>query len=81
MQSGAFLHPQVPSQAALSKEVCGELNRTAEAGTDHSSPNATVYTLNTFASIDLAQAIDRVLIVMLSPDREEGRIGLQAGLH
>ena len=81
MQSRALLHPKVPSQAALGKEVCRELNRTAETGTDHSGSNTTVYTLHTFASIDLGQAIDRVLIVMLSPDREEGRIGLQAGLH
>lgn len=54
MQSRAFLHTQMPSQATLSKEVCGELDSTAEAGTNHRGPNATVYTLNTLASIDLA---------------------------
>lgn len=81
MQSGAFLHSQVPRQAALGKEVCGELNSTAETGTDHSSPNTTVDTLHALTPVDLAQTIDGVLIVMLSTDGKEGRIGLQAGLH
>jgi hypothetical protein len=81
MQSRALLHAKVPSQAALGKEVCGELNSTAEAGPNHRSPNTTVDTLDTLTSIDLAQTIDGVLIVMLSTDGEEGRIGLQAGLH
>lgn len=81
VQSRAFLHTQVPSQAALGKEVCGELDGTAKAGTDHSGPNATVNTLDTLTSIDLAQAIERVLIVVLGTDREKWRIGLQAGLH
>lgn len=81
MQSGTLLHSQVPCQATLGKEVCGELNSTAETGTDHSSPNATVNTLHTLAPVDLAQTINGVLIVMLSTDGEEGRIGLQTGLH
>lgn len=81
MQSGSLLHTQVPSQTTLGEEVCGELNSTTEAGTDHSSSNTTIDTLDTLTSIDLAEAIERVLIVMLGTDREEGRIGLQAGLH
>ncbi len=81
VQSRTFLHTQVPSQAALGKEVRGELNSTAEASTDHSSSNATVNTLNTLTSIDLAQPVERVLIIVLSTDGQKGRIGLQAGLH
>ena len=81
VQSRTFLHTQVPSQAALGKEVGGELNSTAEAGTDHSSSNTTINTLDTLTSIDLAQTVERVLIIVLSTDGQKGRIGLQASLH
>lgn len=74
MQSRAFLHAEMAGQPALGKEVCGELNGAAETGTDHGSSDTAVDTLDTLAIIDLAQSVDRVLVVVLSADREEWRV-------
>lgn len=80
VQSRTLLHTQVAGQTALGKEVCGELHGTAETSADHSSADTTVDTLDTLALVDLAKAIERVLIVVLGADREEWRVGLKTGL-
>jgi len=81
MQSRSFFHAKVLGQAALCKEVCRELDRAAETCANHSCAHAAVYALDTFAFVDLAQAIKRVLVVVLGTDREKRRVGLQACLH
>lgn len=45
MQARALLHIKVSGQAALSKEVCRELDRTAETCPDHGCTNTAVNTL------------------------------------
>lgn len=71
MQSRTLLHTQVAGQTALGKEVCGELHGTTETRADHSSTDTTVDALDALALVDLAKAIKRVLIVVLSADGEE----------
>lgn len=80
VQSRSFLHAKVPGQAALGKEVCGELDGTAKTRTDHSSAHTTVHALDAFTPVNLAQTVKRIFIVVLGTDWEEGRVGLQARL-
>lgn len=80
VQSRSLLHAEVSGQATLCKEVCWELDSTAEASTDHSSIHTTVHALDTFALVDLAQSIKRVSVIVLGTDGEEGRVRLQACL-
>lgn len=78
MQTRPLLHIKVPGQAALSEEVCRKLNRTAETCPDHGGANTTVNTLEAFTIVNFAQAIERVLVIVLSSYGEERRVGLQA---
>lgn len=48
---------KVSVQAALGKEICRELNSTAETGSDHGSAHSTINALDAFALVDLAQAV------------------------
>lgn len=57
VQRRSFLDTKVSVQAALGKEVCRELNSTAETGSDHGSADSTINTLDALAFVDLAQAV------------------------
>ena len=71
MQSRTLLHTQVAGQTALGKEVRGELHSTTKTGTDHSSTDTTVDTLDSLTLVNLAKTIKRVLIVVLGANGEE----------
>lgn len=73
VQSRTLFHTQVAGQTTLSEEVGRELNSTAETGSNHGGANTTVDTLDTLGLVDLAQAIKRVLVVVLSTNGKERR--------
>lgn len=81
VQGRSFLHAKVLGQAALSKEVCRKLDSTAETRANHSCADTSVHAFDTFTVVDLAQAVERILVMVLSTDREERRVRLQACLH
>lgn len=81
MQSRSFLHSQVSFQSPLCKEICGQLYGTAKSSPHHSGANSAVQTLDTLVCINLAHPINGILVLMLSSDRQERRVGLQTGLH
>jgi hypothetical protein len=81
MKGRPLFNAQVLIETTLSKEVCGKLDRTAKARANHRSPDTAIDTLDTLAAVNLAEAVDGVLIVMLRADGKERRIGLEASLH
>lgn len=81
VQSRTLFHTQMAGQTTLSEEVGRKLNSTAETGSNHGGANTTVDSLNTLALVDLTQAIERVLIVVLSANGKERRKRLETGLH
>jgi len=81
MKSRSLFDSQMAVEATLGEEVCGELDRAAETCADHSRSYTSIYTLHTFAAVNLAETIDRVFIVVLCTDGKERRIRLKTGLH
>ena len=80
IQRRALLHPEVPHQPSLREKVCRQLHRAPEARPDHGRANATIQTAHTLALVDLRQAIPRIPVVVLRPDRPERRVALQPRL-
>lgn len=80
MQSRALLHSDMLDQLPLGQEVCGQLNRRAEASSNHGSSDAAVQAKEALATIDLFQPIPGIPVVVLSADGSYGRVALQTGL-
>ena len=80
MQRRSLMHVQMFYQPPLGKEVRRQLNAAAEPRPHNRSSHASVETADTLGAIDFPEAVQRVLVTMLSTDGEERREGLQAGL-
>ena len=65
MQSWAILHSEMPLQAPLREEICGQLHRAAKAGSDHRGTDAPVETPEALCPVDFPQAIYGILVAML----------------
>lgn len=76
VQSGPVFHTKVLRQATLGEEVSRQLNRTTETGAHHRCAYTAIQSLHSLGFIDLAQAVERVAIVVLCTDRKERREGL-----
>ena len=81
VQRHALLHAKVLDEAALGKEVGGQLDRAAKAGADHGGTDAAVEALYPLVCVDLLHAVDSAPVVVLGAGGEEGREGLQARLY
>lgn len=81
MESWAFFHPQVSGQSSLCEKVCWQLDGAAKAGSNHGCSDTPVESPDPFTTIDLSQAVDRVSVVVLSPNGKERRVGLESGLN
>lgn len=80
MQRWAFPHAGVLDQLSLGQEICGQLNRRAEASSNHGSSDAAVQAKEALATIDLSQSIPGIPVVVLSAHGPYGRETLQTGL-
>lgn len=81
VQRRSFFHVQIFGESSLGQEVSGELHRATKTGSDHSGAHSTVNTPNALTRVNLAQSIERVLIVMLGANGKERRVGLKASFH
>ncbi len=68
------------SEHPLREEVCGQLYRAAEAGTDHRRAYTSVQTADTPGLVNLARTIDCVAVTVLCADGQEGRVTLETSL-
>lgn len=80
MQSWALLHAGVLDQLSLGQEIRGQLNRGAEASSNHGRRDAAVQAKEALAAIDLSQSIPGIPVVVLSAHGPHGREALQTGL-
>lgn len=80
VQRQTLLHVEVLDESALREEICGKLHGAAESCPHHRRPDAAIESSDFLGPIDLAEAVDRVLVVVLGSDGEERRERLQACL-
>lgn len=80
MQRRTFLHAQMLHQSPLREEVRRELHGAAKASAHHRGAHAAVEALDALASVDLPEAIHRILVVVLCAHGQRGRIALQPRL-
>lgn len=80
VQRGAFLHSEMLDQPTLGEEVGGQLYRASHTSPDHGGADAAVESTDALAPVDLAHAVEEVLVLVLGADGEEGREALEAGL-
>ena len=81
MQPHALLHPRMPHQVPLRKEIRRQLHRASEAGPHHRRPGAAVPALDPLIAVDAAEGIDRAFVFVLRADGEERTVGLETGLY
>lgn len=80
MQRRPLLHTRMLHQSSLCKEIRRQLHRATKARSDHRSANSTIQSPYALGTIDLSQAIKRVLVIMLRAHWQKGRIALQSRL-
>ena len=76
MQARSFVHAEVPDQSPFGKKVGGQLDTASKTGSDHGCTNTSIKTSDTFIVLNLSQSINGIFILMLCPNRQEGRIRL-----
>lgn len=81
MKSWTFLHAEVLDQTTLREKVRRQLDGATETRADHRRIHTTVQATSSFRGIDLAQAVERVAVLVLCADGKERRIRLEAGFH
>lgn len=80
MQSRALLHAGVLDQLPLGQEIRGQLDRRAEAGSNHGGRDAAVQAQEALATVDLPQSIPGIPVVVLRAHGPHGREALQPRL-
>lgn len=81
MKCWPFLHTQMPDQASLGEEIGGELDGATETGPDHGGAYTSVKARYAFTPVDLGEAVQRIPVLVLSANGQEGRVTLQSGFN
>lgn len=81
MQPDSILNPRIPFDPPFCKKIRRQLHRTSKARPHHRCSNTPIQPLDPLRAVDLLEPVDGILVLVLGPDREEGRVGLKTGLH
>lgn len=81
MQRHTLLHAEMLDEPPLCEKVRGQLDRAAEPRSYHCGSHAPIQSLYALGRVDLTHAVERVAVVVLGADGEEGRVRLQPRFH